>query len=141
MIIILSIILITSIWILGIKIATHPDMIFGKLGSWAEKKVESGYEILNPLLVCEFCMPSIHSIVGYFIYWQVSGLSLKYLWAYPVVVAGASFLTGSLWALYNMIVAKHIYYETASGYYDKAEKEKFWELKDRQEKYRQKKSK
>ena len=141
MIEILSIILITSLWVLGIKIVTHEDMALEKLGEWATEKAKSN-RIFEPLLICEYCMPSIHSSIGYLVYWQVVGLSSwKYLIAYPIVVCGASFLSGSLWSLHNLLAKKHDYYENAASFYQKAEQEKYLDLKSRTEAYKKSKSK
>ena len=93
----------TSIWILGLTIATQEKMLLHFIRRWAEKKESSFYEAV---LLCIWCMSSLHSIIGYgFLIGigVVDEFSWRHLVAYPIVVCGSSFLSGMLWAIYLRI--------------------------------------
>lgn len=110
----IQLILITSIWCLGIKIVTAKGMIFEKIGDWAEDKVVQGNKIFEPLLVCPWCLPSIHSVIGYSF---AIGLGMidKFEWKliimWPLVAMGASVITGLIWTIYETISQIHLYFK------------------------------
>lgn len=109
MILLIEIILITSIWCLGVKIITADGMALWKLGDWAGKKAENGHRIFEPLLVCAFCMPSLHSAMGYLFAYKIGIIyhfEWGHLWMYPLVVCGASVLTGVSWIIIELLIKK-----------------------------------
>ncbi len=114
MIIILKIILITSIWCLGIKISTAKGMIFEKMGNWAQQKVDAGNNIYQTLLTCPWCMPSVHSLIGFLFaigLGIVDHISLELLIMWPLIIMGASVMTGLIWAIYEAISQIHKYFK------------------------------
>lgn len=123
MIMLLKLISLTTIWCLGIKILTSEGMLLDKLGKYAHKKVDEGKIIFDPLLACEFCLPSIHSLVGYSFAISL-GIITHFSWSlifiYPLVAMGSSIGCGFIWNAYltmqvikykNEIEAESILYE------------------------------
>lgn len=105
--IILKLILILSVWCLGIKIITANGMIFERIGEWGERKVDEGYKIFEALIVCPFCLPSIHSLFAYGIAFGLDILKFEFDWKliimWPIVVMGASIVTGFTWVGYQTV--------------------------------------
>lgn len=97
----LSLILVTSIWVLGLTIATQKDMVLYFLREEAEK-MES--KIFEPIIICHWCMPSLHSLVGY-VFVFFTGIVDEFTWRvalmYPLVVCGSSLVCGLVWAIYK----------------------------------------
>lgn len=110
----LNIILILSIWCLGIKVVTAKGMILQGLGEWGNGKVEDGHKIWEPLLVCPWCLPSFHSLIGYSF---AIGLGVidKFEWRLvimlPLVIMGASVVTGLTWTIYETVSQIHLYFK------------------------------
>lgn len=106
MIVIFKIVIIVSILVLSVKIATGDDMILEGLGKWGKKKTEK-YKIFEALLVCPFCMPSIYSLIGYLFAFGLNILSFEWDWKlvimYPIVVMGSSILAGFTWTVYETV--------------------------------------
>lgn len=129
---IFSIIAITTIWCLGIKIVTNEGMALYSLQKFALYQIhERNRKIFEPLIYCPWCMPSIHSSVGYTFCYLLGIISGKtILIGYPIVVAGASFCTGMLWLLYN-------YMDKLYGHYKNVEKLSYWDVADRKSKFAQ----
>ena len=115
-IIILKIILITTCLVWGVKISTEEGMVFEKLGMWADKKIESGQKYWEAILRCPFCMPS---------FWGLVSIGIGYLlnicdsWnifiAYPVIVGGASLVSGMIWTCFQLISAAAKYFKFLNG--------------------------
>lgn len=102
-----TIMCITIIWCLGITIVTQPYMALGGVRRWAELKKSKWME---PLILCEWCMPSIHSLIGYAFAVAMRIIpppfSFTLMVMYPLVVMGSSFITGVLWSVYKLIESK-----------------------------------
>lgn len=97
---IFNLISMTSIWVLGLTIATQPGMILFIFRQLADKKESSIYDAM---IRCHWCMPSIHGLFGYlFAYGTgvITEFSVKQVIAYPIVVCGSSFIVGFLWVIY-----------------------------------------
>lgn len=99
-----SLIAITSIWCLGIKILCHEGMVFEKLGKWGEKKIEEKVLYVEPLFMCQWCMPSIHSSIS-FLFALVVGIIPEWNWTllfyYPFVAMGSSLMNGLIWQYFE----------------------------------------
>lgn len=121
MIVLLKLIIIVSIWVLGIKIATAEDMLLDNLGKWATKQAKK-HKIFEALIVCPFCMPSIHSVIGYFFAFGLNILPFEWNWQliirYPLVVIGASIISGFTWVGYETINRIKEKNELEAEYYD-----------------------
>ncbi len=118
---------VTVIWCIGLTIATQVDMIFYKLRTWADGV---GKIYTKPLILCIWCMPSIHSLFG-FLFSYLCGFvefSYQHVFYYPIVVMAASVISGTLWSLCNLV-------EVASRYMHNAEQLSYFELKDRKGRY------
>lgn len=113
MILLFELIILTSIWTLGLTIITQPGMALYSLREWAQEKKNVIYE---PIILCHWCMASVHSIFGYF-FATVLGLiytfDWKYVYIYPLVAMGSSLLNGLVWGLHSNMDAKTEYYESA----------------------------
>ena len=121
MLLLIKLIAITSIWCLGVKILTAQGMAFQKLGLYAAKKVKEGKLIYDPLLACEFCLPSIHSLFGYFfavVLGTISSFSWSLVLIYPLVAMGSSIVTGFTWTGYKALVNYRDLTETKVIFYD-----------------------
>lgn len=121
MILLLKLILLTTIWCLGMKILTSEGMILEKLGRHAHGKVSEGRLIYDPLIACEWCMPSLHSVVGYF-FAVVLGVVTVFSWRlviiYPLVAIGASVGTGFIWNAYLTLNSYKERNEAQTDFYD-----------------------
>lgn len=110
MILLLKLIIITVIWCLGFKVVTSDGMWLEKIGQYAEHK---NALIWKPLVKCIWCMPSIHSLVGYGLavgIGVITGFSWHLVFMYPLVVMGSSFICGVLWSISECI-------ETLTSYF------------------------
>lgn len=124
---ILNIIIVTAIWVLGLTIATQEEMVFHNVRIWAEEKKSKW---LEPVILCEWCMPSIHSVIGY-LFCFLSGVvnyDARLFIMYPIVVMGSSFLTGMMWGLYK-------YLNISMAYKLNIEKLSYWEVKEKKQKH------
>jgi hypothetical protein len=130
---ILTVILFTSIWVIGIMIVTNKGMILEKLGEWGNKKVDQGHKIFEAIIACPWCMPSIHSSVGFGFYFLFFGIQWDLLLSYPIVAMGSSFCSGFTWTVYNFIVK-------VNEYYVHKEQMACWDIKDRKKLYNKNKN-
>lgn len=129
MILILSLILITTILVLGWTVATQHDMILYPVREWAESKKTKW----KALIICVWCMPSAWGVIGYSfaaLAGVINMFSWKLIFIYPVVVGGSSFLSGFLWTVYEKI-------NIQSQHLSNIEKLSFWDVKDRKVKHQQ----
>lgn len=121
MILLFKLILLTTIWCLGIKIITAERMAFDNVGRYAQRKVEEGKIIFDPLIACEWCMPSIHSLIGYSFAIGL-GIITHFYWTlvimYPLVVIGASVGTGFTWNAYLTMNSIKERNESQTDFYD-----------------------
>lgn len=120
----IQIVALVTVWNLGIEIVLSESMALHELRLWAEKKSS---DIYLPLIICIWCRPSIHSLFGFAaaigLGW-IELLSWHNLIIYPFVVAGASFISGTLWSFYKLIEIKY-------GYLTHKEQNEYFDLKDR----------
>lgn len=111
MILILKLILITFVWVMGLTIITQKGMALYFIRERAES---DGNKIYEPLILCEWCMPSIHSLVGYLFAFGIGEMDGYHWWyfiiIYPLVVMGASFTCGIVWTIYKTMDAIRLYY-------------------------------
>jgi hypothetical protein len=130
LLLIIKISVLTSIWILGIKVATKPGMILEKLGEYCKDKVDNGSRFFEPTCVCAWCMPSLHSIIGFvFAYiFDILPLNVNVILLYPFVVMLSSFVCGVLWTLCEILI-------TYSELVNHKETLAHYDIKDRKAKY------
>jgi hypothetical protein len=81
-------------------------MIFERLGKFFESKVDAGYKIFD-LFICPFCMGTLQSITAHFFAFALGVLTFDLNWQflarYPLVVMGASIVSGFTWSVYLTI--------------------------------------
>lgn len=114
MILIFKLIILTSIWCIGLFIVTQEGMLLYSFRKWAEKENEKGMRVTEALIICPWCLPSIHAMVGYFfavIIGIVDHFEFKFVLIYPLVVMGSSIVCGSTWTLIEYFSAKTEYYK------------------------------
>lgn len=124
MIELIDLIIITSIWNLGIEIVLSEGMLLHNLKLWAQSKKSKWYEVG---IWCLWCRPSLHSLIG-IAFGLLIGIakfdSWNILFMYPLVVAGSSLVSGVVWSLYKLI-------EIKTKYYQHLEQHAFFDLKNR----------
>lgn len=128
-------ILLTHIWVMGITIVTQPGMLLYSLREWADEKHKAGNKWMEPLGLCHWCAPSIHSVFGYsfgYALGLLSGFEWRLFLCYPIVVMGASLANGLVWGLHKMI-------ENKSKYLENMEKISYFDILDRKQKFRERK--
>lgn len=87
--------------VLGVKIITHEGMA---LHSLKVKADASGKGIWN-MVTCEWCMPSLWSLAGYFFAFMYLFQKFpvehwyKYMIFYPITVCASSVLAGTIWTV------------------------------------------
>lgn len=99
MILAAKIIVITVIWVLGFYLASSEGMVFYGLTKYAETRKSL---IWQPIVLCVWCMPSIHSLIGYLFaagLGVITHFSWRLVFMYPIVVMASAFLGGFLWRL------------------------------------------
>lgn len=145
MIILFKLIFITSIIVLAWKVAISEDMIFEKIGDWAESKTEEGKKGFE-LLYCQWCMPSVWSSVGFFFAWATGIVvfdSLRMLIYYPLCVCGSCVFCGFVWDGYltmnqfkenNEAQCKRN--RVQEKYYNNVEQLTHFEIKNKKEEYK-----
>lgn len=130
--ILFSLIALTSIIVLGITICTQPGMIFYSLREWANEKHEKGNRWLEPVILCHWCMPSIHSVIGYLFAIGIGIINTfewRLVFMYPIVVMGSSLFNGIVWGIHKLI-------ESKTQYYENAEILSHFDISDRKKKHR-----
>lgn len=121
MIILFKLITITTIWCLGIKILTSKGMLLQSIGDYGHKRVSEGKLIFDPLIACEFCLPSIHSIIGYsfaIALGVITNFSWSLVFMYPLVAMGSSIECGFIWNGYLTMINIQERNQIQSEYYD-----------------------
>lgn len=115
MIFILTAIFFTWAIVMGITIVTQHGMALYSLRESAnelfpthdelENKIEyKTGKSLDPIILCEWCMPSIYSFLGFAFTYILYGWDIKYLLFYPIVVAISSVLCGITWGICKFII-------------------------------------
>ena len=104
--IVMTSILFTTALVLAVKIVTHEKSVLYGLKLKVEEKLP---KIADPLISCEFCMPTLWSSAGWvftflFLYLSQGSFEIVYLLFYPITVAASSFFAGLLWTLLNILL-------------------------------------
>ena len=123
----------TCVWVLGLTIVTQDGMAFGFIRDrLTDDRGNPLMKIYEPLILCEWCMPSIHGIFGYAFaigLGYINEFNWKLVLIYPLVVALSSFIVGMLWSVYLLL-------EAIRKYADKSEKLLHINYKDKVNKYK-----
>lgn len=109
MITLFELIVLTAIWVLGWTIVTQQGMLLYSFREWAE---EQNSRLLEAVILCPWCMPSLHSVFGYIFAFSLGLLPPEpgMLFIYPLVVMGSSLCSGIIWMLYQYLSAKTEFY-------------------------------
>lgn len=106
MVVLFKLIILTVIIVLALKISLSQGMLFEKVGDWLESKVNAGYKIFD-LFVCQWCMPSLQVCTAHAFAFGLGILPWEFNWQllirWPLVVFGASIISGNIWGLYQAI--------------------------------------
>ena len=79
---ILIVLALNSFWCVGIHyLFSHEDGPFVYVGDWITEKLYGHYWITKPFYNCLPCMASIHGVVCFIFYFQIS------LWVVPYCIA------------------------------------------------------
>lgn len=126
MILFLKMVGLTVAWSLGWRVIISKDMLFEKIGDWAEAKVKGGNKFFD-IICCPFCIPNAHAIL--FVWPLAFGLgvmpfewNIKYLLIYPFCLGASSFITGFIWTIYQTINSVKENKEWGTQYYQNAQK-------------------
>lgn len=86
---------ITTVWCCAILLAGSKDMLLNSIYN----EVENWGKIGKVIMVCEWCMPSLHTLAGIFFYTQlIEPVPLiTLIKAYPLLVCAGSLLNGIIW--------------------------------------------
>lgn len=123
-----ELIIITSIWNLGIEIVFSEGMLLHNLKLWAQSKKSKWYEAG---IWCLWCRPSLHSIIGITFGLLIDCAkwdSWNIVFMYPLVVVGSSLVSGVIWSAYKLI-------EIKTKYYQHLEQQEYFNLKQRKSDY------
>jgi len=132
MILLFELIIICHVWVIGITIVTQPGMLLESVREWGNKIHDRGEKWIEPVFLCHWCAPSLHSIFAYgfaFAIGVINEFEWKLIWMYPLVAMGASLLNGIVWGAHKLIEAK-------TKYYINAEKLKYFDIADRKAKHK-----
>lgn len=103
MILLIKLILITVIIVLALRVALSEGMLLERLGKNLEDRVERGQKIYD-LIVCPWCSGSLQSITAHGFAFGLGILPFEWSWQllirWPLVIFGASFISGMLWTIY-----------------------------------------
>ena len=95
MIDILLLMLVNALAIIGIYLSFGEGMIFRGLGLWIEKKIH--YDLTKPLFNCPTCMASIHSVIPFWMTYEVSEATiLLYIIYIPALSALSTWLSNKI---------------------------------------------
>lgn len=118
----------TSVWVLGVKIATGQGMLFEQVADYCEGKVNDGKRIFKPLCTCVWCMPSLHTAVGFlfaFLLGMIEAFKPEYAIVYIVVCMLSSLVSGFVWSVLELI-------SSYTKLVDNKEQLTHYDIKDRQ---------
>lgn len=91
---------------MGLKISMSEGMIFERVGEFFKRKVDAGQKFYD-LFICPWCMNTLQSITAHIFAFGLGILHWDFNWQllirWPLVVMGASFLSGNAWNIYETI--------------------------------------
>lgn len=125
MILLSKLIILTVIIVLALKIVMAKGMLLEKLGEYFEAKIDEGKKVYD-LFYCQWCMATLQSITAHAFAFGLGILPFEFNWQliirFPLVVMGASFISGNLWNIYETInrfreksEAEWIYFENLNN--------------------------
>ena len=92
MIDILLLMIVNALAIIGIYLAFGEGMIFRRVGLWVEKNIH--YDLTKPLFNCPTCMASIHSVIPFWMTYEISeDTILLYIIYIPALSALSTWLS------------------------------------------------
>lgn len=109
-ILILKLVFICVSLVMGATVITQEEMLLHSIRRWAETK---NAVILEPLILCVWCMPSVYSIISILVAFGlgiIKVFSLKLIFVYILTVGCSSFCCGMLWLIYTLLFERYNYY-------------------------------
>lgn len=106
MILLAKLIILTVMIASALKVVMSEGMLLEKLGAYFKRKQDKGYRWVD-LFYCEWCCVTLQSITAHAFAFGLGILPLSWNWQllirWPLVVFGASFISGNLWNVYLTI--------------------------------------
>lgn len=103
MLILFKLIALTVMIVMALKIVMIEGMLLEKLGKYFERKVKGGHKIYD-LFICPWCANTIQVFTAHAFAFGLGILPFEFNWQLivrlPLVIFGASFISGNLWNLY-----------------------------------------
>lgn len=121
MVILFKLIILTVIIVMGLKIVMSKGMLFEKWGEYFERKVDEGHKWMD-IFICPWCMNSIQSITAHLFALGLGIIPLELNWQLlirlPLVICGASFISGNIWNLHETVNRIRECKEAETVYFD-----------------------
>lgn len=126
MMILLKLISLTFIIVMGFKIIMSEGMLFENAGFYFKRKVDEGNKIFD-LFICQWCMATLCSILAHGFAFGLNILPFSFNWQllirWPLVIMGASFLSGNIWNLYETVNSIKESNNAETEYYERCNSE------------------
>lgn len=111
--ILLQLIFINFLCVISLKIIMSKGMALESLGVFFEKKVENGSKIYDAF-ICPWCMGTLQSISAHVFAFGLGILPFEInshlFFRWPLIIMGASFLSGISWTFYLYLSEKTEYF-------------------------------
>lgn len=108
--------------VMGVKIVMSKGMLLEGLGDFFERKVEEGYKIFE-LFICPWCMNTLFSVVAHVFAFGLYIMPFEFNWQllirWPLIICGASFVSGNIWNLYETVNRIRERNEAETEYFEK----------------------
>lgn len=121
MILLFKLILLTVIIVLALRVALSEGMLLERVGEYLETKAKEN-KVYDVLGICPWCSGTLQSITAHFAAFGLGILPFEWDWQlfirWPLVVFGASFISGMCWTIYltlNQIKEKN---EAEAAYFN-----------------------
>lgn len=107
---VLTIIIFTTFWCMGLVTVTGEGMALQSFKDYSENKKA---KIWMAVILCHLCMPTIHSIFGYAFYFiyvhYAKGHEINWnlLYMYPIIICGSSLLNAFCYETVGVLSSLH----------------------------------
>lgn len=105
---IIHLIFFTCVIVLAWRVAISDDMIFERIGQYAERKIDEGYKWHN-LYSCPFCMPTVVTFIGWVFMFGLNIVPLEFEWGlvfvHFIAYFSSCFIAGFTWTVYTVLNA------------------------------------
>lgn len=91
---------------MALKIVMSEGMLLEDLGEWFLDRVDEGKKGYD-LFICQWCASTLQSITAHAFAFGLGIIPFEFNWQliirWPLVIFGASFLSGNVWNIYETI--------------------------------------